>query len=375
MFSPHPNIVEVMGSRSTKYGGVERFMVRLVKTNPDLAFHFVYNEYPRCQEYADNLVEAGATIHILNALGKGMVTNLFPFCRLIKLLQPKAVHFHFSPVHAVWGPLCQWMGVPKLYRTAHSLAFNHGKNAERISDMSLHHRILMQWGREFKRYDRNICVSYSVMNQFTKVYGDFGNNEVIYFGTDRAPVVAGEVKERIRKEIEAEDGSKILTTIQFADRIKGCDVLLKALPQVKGDYRLVVIGLDEHNSFTQQMHALAEELGISDHIAWIGLTNQVPQYLSVTDVFIQPSRTEALSLAAIEAMSFGIPVVASNVGGLPEVASSLFEREDSEGLAYCLNTLLNNPTELQRQKTAQYKRWEQTFDIQNGIKAYSALYH
>lgn len=369
------NIVEVMGSRSTKYGGVERFMVRLVKANPDLSFYFIYNEYPRCQEYADELVQAGATIHVLNALGKGMITNLLPFCRLVKQIRPAAVHFHFSPVHAVWGPLCQWLGVPKLYRTAHCLAFNNGMDAETISDMSLHHRLLMRWGREFKKYDRNICVSYSVMNQFIKVYGDYGNNEVVYFGTDKPQTIAEDVKERIRYEVGATDGRKVLTTILFADPIKGCDVLLRALPMLKSDYHLVIIGMDEKSAFTQQMHALAKELGVENHISWIGISNQVAQYLSITDVFIQSSRTEALPLASVESMSYGLPVVASNVGGLPEVASMLFEREDSEGLAKCLTSLLDNPEELQRQKVAQYERWQQVFDIQNGIKAYSTLYH
>lgn len=370
-----PNIVQVMGSRSTKYGGVERFMVRLVKANSNFVFHFVYNEYPRCREYAIDLVEAGATIHILNALGKGMITNLLPFCHLVKELRPSVVHFHFSPVHAVWGTFCRWMGVPKLYRTAHCLAFNHGKDAEGLSDLSIHHRMLMRWGREFKKYDRNICVSYSVMNQFVKVYGDYGNSEVIYFGTEQPPVVAEEDKEQTRKEVGATATDKVLTTILFADRIKGCDVLLRALPLLTSGYRLVIIGMEEERPFTQEMHALANDLGVAGRIVWIGITNQVQRYLSISDVFIQPSRTEALPLAAVEAMSYGLPVVAANVGGLPEVASVLFEREDSEGLAECLNSLLSNPEELHRQKAAQYERWVQVFDIQNGVKAYSALYH
>jgi N-acetyl-alpha-D-glucosaminyl L-malate synthase BshA len=66
-------------------------------------------------------------------------------------------------------------------------------------------------------------------------------------------------------------------------------------------------------------HRLAHELGVADRVRFLGVHEDVAPLLSVADVFLLPSETESFGLAALEAMACEVPVVASRVGGLPEV--------------------------------------------------------
>jgi N-acetyl-alpha-D-glucosaminyl L-malate synthase BshA len=66
-------------------------------------------------------------------------------------------------------------------------------------------------------------------------------------------------------------------------------------------------------------HRLARQLGVADRVHLIGAQENVVPLLSIADLFILPSEQESFGLAALEAMACGVPVVASDVGGLPEV--------------------------------------------------------
>ena len=66
-------------------------------------------------------------------------------------------------------------------------------------------------------------------------------------------------------------------------------------------------------------HRLARELGVEERVDFLGVHEDVAPLLSVADVFLLPSETESFGLAALEAMACEVPVVASRVGGLPEV--------------------------------------------------------
>jgi glycosyltransferase involved in cell wall biosynthesis len=69
----------------------------------------------------------------------------------------------------------------------------------------------------------------------------------------------------------------------------------------------------------EKAEALARELNVADDVIFAGSVPNIPDYLSVADVFLMPSETESFGLAALEAMACEVPVIASRVGGLPEV--------------------------------------------------------
>ncbi|NPV07754.1 MAG: N-acetyl-alpha-D-glucosaminyl L-malate synthase BshA [Anaerolineae bacterium] len=82
------------------------------------------------------------------------------------------------------------------------------------------------------------------------------------------------------------------------------------------DARLILIGDGPEAGMALE---LARSLGVGDQVVFVGVVDEVAPLLSVADLFLLPSETESFGLVALEAMASGVPVVASDVGGLPEV--------------------------------------------------------
>lgn len=130
----------------------------------------------------------------------------------------------------------------------------------------------------------------------------------------------------------------------------GVDVLLDAWPEVTRltGATLVVCGIGEEQRALEQR---AERLGCGDAIQFYGLVDHLlmPAILSSADLVVVPSRVEATSLAALEALACQRPVVASNVGGLPEVVDEAVGRlvpsESPAALAAAIVGLLRLPRE------------------------------
>lgn len=111
-------------------------------------------------------------------------------------------------------------------------------------------------------------------------------------------------------------GLQLLFLGRLSDE-KGLDVLLRALasPHVPSSLELDVAG---DGPRSKDWRALAATLGLDGRVRWLGMRRDVPALLANADVLVLPSRREGLPLAVLEAMSCGVPVLASRVGGVPE---------------------------------------------------------
>lgn len=151
-----------------------------------------------------------------------------------------------------------------------------------------------------------------------------------------------------------------LTYVGRVEHLKGCDLLVEIMPDVLKSFpgaTLTFIGEDGkspgmENGFSQQLRLRAGELGCADRLTFAGLIprSQLAGRVREADVAIFPSRYDSSPYACLEAMSFGMPVVASNVGGIPEyvehgITGMLFESENAASLADAVVTLCRD-TEL-----------------------------
>ncbi len=125
----------------------------------------------------------------------------------------------------------------------------------------------------------------------------------------------------------------------------GVDYFIRALPlivrELEVEARIVGDGPER-----QRLAALARELGVAGRVEFLGArpNQEMPALLRAAEVAVIPSLMEATSIAALEAMSCGLPVAASAVGGLPEIIDDqvgvLFQPADPEALAQAVLTLL-----------------------------------
>jgi len=160
--------------------------------------------------------------------------------------------------------------------------------------------------------------------------------------------------------------------IAFAGRlspVKGVDVLLTAFSllhrSLSGTVPLVldIMGTGPQE---EELHWLVQRLGIAQHVRFLGYVPDAAERLAEYDVFCLPSREDMCPLVCVEAMSQGKPVVATDVGGLPELVipeqtGFIVPSEDAEALSAALRRLAENPELRVRMGNAARRRFEESF--------------
>lgn len=161
--------------------------------------------------------------------------------------------------------------------------------------------------------------------------------------------------------------------------LKNHALLIGLLPELRARFaglRLVLIGDGPLRAeLAQQVHAL----GLGDCVHFAGDRSDVARLLCALDVFVQPSRTEGLSIALLEASAAGCAIVASRVGGTPEIVADgergrLFESEDAAGLQAMLAELLADAGQRQRLGDAARAWAEREVGIERARERYAEVY-
>ena len=162
---------------------------------------------------------------------------------------------------------------------------------------------------------------------------------------------------------------------------KGLSYLIDALSRRNlysnyGGFASIVIGNGENRS---ELQAQIAKLGLRDKIFLLGFLPDAARYLKGFDLFVLPSLKEGLPYTIIEAMSAGLPIVASRVGGTPDLVTDgknglLVEIKNSIALADALEKLVKNPVEITRMGEESLKIAKNRFQLQDMIEKTSALY-
>lgn len=183
-------------------------------------------------------------------------------------------------------------------------------------------------------------------------------------------------KEHFRKAI-APDGEKILIHISNFRKVKRVEDVVKIFAQVRAELpaKLLLVGDGPER---QKLEQLCRELGLCADIRFLGKQDAVEELLAVSDLFIMPSASESFGLSALEAMACEVPVISTNVGGLPEVnlhgvtgfCSDLGEVD--EMAANALKLLKDESLHQEFQKAA--LKHAKKFSIENILPQYEAYY-
>jgi len=156
---------------------------------------------------------------------------------------------------------------------------------------------------------------------------------------------------------------------------KGVDVAVRALATMPETTFVVVGGGGQ----LQELEQLAEDLGRGERTFFFGYQPDPQDYVAGMDVVVQPSRREAVGLAVLEAMAAGLPVVATDVGGMGEavvdgVTGFLVPPDDVDALADALGQLVGDSELRTRMGAAARARYEEHFSAARLARTYEALY-
>ena len=171
-------------------------------------------------------------------------------------------------------------------------------------------------------------------------------------------------------------GGSIVGSVGRLDEQKAYDVLVRALPELP-DVTAVIVG---EGSERDRLAELAHGLGVSERLVLTGWSAEARRHLTTFDVFVLPSRFEGLPLVLIEAMLAGLPVVATDVGGVAEVVVDgttgiLVEPEDPAGLARAVETLVQDAELRRTMGDRGRRRARELFTVELMVSRYEALYH
>lgn len=146
----------------------------------------------------------------------------------------------------------------------------------------------------------------------------------------------------------------------FNNHYKGIDFAIKTIAFLKEKRKLRVdLHILGHGKLLEEYQELAKSLNIDDQVFFDGLLplEQVPNWLDNLDIYIQPSLTEGLPRSLIEAMSRGLPCIASNVGGIPELLKKdmIFNDFDENIFSTMIESLLSSYSDREREGSENFK--------------------
>jgi len=186
------------------------------------------------------------------------------------------------------------------------------------------------------------------------------------------------VSDALRQRICRGTCEKLVIHVSNFRPVKRTDAVVRIFKRIREqlDARLLLVGEGPELDKTLR---IAREIGVADHVEALGEQDQVQALLSISDVMLLPSEQESFGLAALEAMACEVPVVASRVGGLPEVITDgetgfLHLPDDLEGMAASAVRVLTD-SDLHRRIAAAGRRLvETTFCADEIVPQYEAYY-
>ncbi|MFS2888907.1 glycosyltransferase family 4 protein, partial [Phocaeicola vulgatus] len=233
----------------------------------------------------------------------------------------------------------------------------------------------------FFPFERFLCVSCGVKKEMIEGVGFSSKSEVLYLGVRKKKIV----NPNLKKTLDIPKGVVVLTTIGFNIRIKGFDILVKSIQslmdsnRLKNDIIVLVIGISENSEDSNSLRQLIAEAGLNRKIMSLGIRNDINDILNISDIYLQPSRTEGLSLSIMEALNYSLPVIGTRVGGIPEIVHEgengyLFEKENVEELSDRIEILVNN-REVREMMGRKSKVISSRFTLADGVEKLASIYH
>ncbi len=304
---------------------------------------------------------------------------ILPFHRLLKKIDPDIIHIH-SPV--VLGNIAQIVAGSlrkPVIVTNHYLPINMSRS---LSADPL-------FGKPFKTvtysYLVHFCnrceyVTAPTMTALNLLYehGLRAPAQAISNGVDLKKFSPGVRDKQLSHRLHLPSGRPLILSVNRLSQEKRIDVLIDAIAKMTGDAHLAIASTGPAEA---DLRAQVEELNLMDRVSFLGFIpdKDLASLYRLADVFTIPSEAELQSLATMEAMASGLPVIAADAYALPELVHHnsngfLFQRGNSEEMAQYLDVLVTQ-IELRRQMGSRSLEIIAGHDHTKVLDQWEALYH
>jgi glycosyltransferase involved in cell wall biosynthesis len=338
-------------------GGLERLLVDFAKFGDPSRYRTVFVSIHDTGRPAEEIVAHGGQVHALRMQGQGRLSIARRLAGLFRELGVNVVHTHNAFPHMVGTAAARWAGIRAIVHTRHGQRFGHGwKSRWSFKLASWGARRIVAVSDDAAR----LCVAEDGLprRKVVRIWNGIDCDRFAYRGPANAPVAISVA--RLSKEKD------------FPTLLRAVDLVRAKYPE----FRLKIVG---NGPEMDALRALRSELRLEEIVELAGERSDVPELLAQAGFFVTSSLTEGVSLTLLEAMAVGLPILATAVGGNPEVVDTgvtgrLVPSASPEKLAEGIEQMLAARSEWSLMGQAARERVLAHFDIRTMLANYQDLY-
>lgn len=357
------------------FGGLENGLVNLINRIPEDRFHHAIICMTDYSDFAKRITNPHVTLHALHkSNGKGVGAYL-KLWRLLRQLKPDIVHTR--NLAALEG--CVVAALAGVHGRVHG---EHGRDSYDIDGKNRKYILLRRACQPF--VSRYIPLSHDLEGWLLHTVAIPARKiRQIHNGVESQRFSVPEVKPALSLDGFAGDGKIVLGTVGRLQEVKDQLTLIRAFAELlqrnshyRDRLRLLIVG---DGPMRAEVDALVQQKGVTEQVWIAGARNDIPALMQAMDIFILPSKAEGISNTILEAMASGLPVVATDVGGNPELVvpgstGVLVPPQDATAMAHAIEQYLLQPQLIATHGQAGRKRIEMEFSMEAMVNRYMAVY-
>lgn len=281
---------------------------------------------------------------------------------LVGRLQPTLVHTHGYRADVIGGAAARAVGV-RIVSTVHGFVGGSLRNRfyERVQLIAL------------RRADAVLAVSAPLVDRLA--HARVSRNKIHLVLNGFEPPSPNISRAAARQELGIPENELVVGWVGRLSREKGADVMLEAIADSRDPWRVSMIGDGPERS---RLYQRAEKLGIADRVSWHGAVDNAGVLFAAFDAFVLSSRSEGTPIALFEAMNAMVPIVATAVGGVPDVVTPahamLVPAERPAMIAESLAAVLHDPAAAKQRSLQARERVVERFGVDRWLASVDAVY-
>ncbi|WP_309745450.1 glycosyltransferase family 4 protein [Chamaesiphon sp. OTE_20_metabat_361] len=364
LFMPHDRKTILYVITKSELGGAQGHVYDLMKSlHRDYQVHLAVGAPGLLTEKA---IDLGIKVHIIANLKRKIdpandLRSIQQCIAIIKSVKPDLVHCHSSKAGVV-ARIAAWIcRVPVIF-TAHGWGFDpRSPKLQRNIALGVE-KILAPISTKI------ICVSESD-RQLAILLKVTPSKLVV-------TVHNGIATEAITMAVPERQPPQLIMVARFNRAQKDQHTLMQAIAQIDRPIQLILVGTGPD---WEESKNIAKQLGILDRVSFLGDRLDVPDLLADSQIFVLSTHYEGAPISILEAMRCGLPIVATNVNGIPEqvadnVTGLLVPHQDVDALTAAISSLIDDPQRRQQMGVAGRQKFIQEFTVEQMVEKTELVY-
>jgi glycosyltransferase involved in cell wall biosynthesis len=360
---------------STLRGGVEEYVLKIAAAGVKAGWE-VHTAFPKSEGTASlvkDLTVEGVSYHQLEVAEViyrklATVRKYLPyFFRTIALLhhvKPDVVDINLpNPAHCIGSIVaCAFLKIPTIVRF-HLIPLEWFIGAKERKAHAWAKVRRQQWVTVSENNKKLLCSSFQIPE--TDVLCIYNGSKLASPNTSVSDLEAlKKLRAQVRHELDVPETTQLVLTVGRLENQKGHVDLIPTIPHIAKEFPNVKFVWVGDGKQRENLVNQVQAYGVENQVLFTGYRADIPRLLTTADLFVFPSHYEGHPLALLEAMSYGLPIIASDASSIPEIIKHethglLFRTKDSCDLLEALRWALRHPDNMQEMaKNAQFRAQE-----------------